>query len=235
MIHIRPPGTSGMVLYTAGSSTSYPSHAPDGIRLHFLGGAREVGNVGCIIEDRSGTRVLIDYGLAPTKPPKYPSEAPPVKHAIMTHAHIDHIGMAPWLTNHGTTLHGTDLTAAVSEIMWADTYKVSDIEGYPLAWDKRDLEAALDSWAPHQFNIWFDVGDWRCRLHPAGHIPGAAMIEIQTPEATILWSGDIDTRNSPNAPKAIPVDCDILCLEGTYGGRTHPDRAEEEELSLIHI
>ena len=133
LIHIRPPGTPGMVLYTAGSSTSYPNHAPDGIRLHFLGGAREVGNVGCIIEDRSGTRVLIDYGLAPTKPPKYPSEAPPVKHAIMTHAHIDHIGMAPWLTHHGTTLHGTDLTAAVSEIMWADTYKVSDIEGYPLA------------------------------------------------------------------------------------------------------
>ena len=224
-----------VVLYTAGSSSTYPSHAPDGIRLHFLGGAREVGNVGCIIEDKSGTRVLIDYGLAPTKPPKYPSEAPPVKHAIMTHAHIDHIGMAPWLTNHGTTLHGTDLTAAVSEIMWADTYKVSDIEGYPLAWDKRDMEAALDSWVPHQFNTWFKVGDWKCRLHPAGHIPGAAMIEIRTPEVTILWSGDIDTRDSPNAPKAMPVDCDILCLEGTYGGRTHPNRAEEEERFVARI
>ena len=116
-----------VVLYTAGSSTSYPDHIPDGIRLHFLGGAREVGNVGCVIEDKTGTRVLIDYGLAPTKPPKYPSEAPSVKDAIITHAHIDHIGMAPWLTSHGTILHGTDLTAAVSEIMWADTYKVSDI------------------------------------------------------------------------------------------------------------
>jgi len=58
-------------------------------------------------------------------------------------------------------LHGTDLTAAVSEIMWADTYKVSDIEGYPLAWDKRDMEAALDSWIPHQFNTWFDIGEWK--------------------------------------------------------------------------
>ena len=64
-----------VVLYTAGSSTSYPDRVPDGIRLHFLGGAREVGNVGCVIEDKTGTRVLIDYGLAPTKPPKYPSEA----------------------------------------------------------------------------------------------------------------------------------------------------------------
>ena len=133
-----------MVLYTPGSSSSYPNDPPEGgIRLHFLGGANEVGNVGCIIEDSAGTRVLIDYGLAPTKPPRYPTESPSVMHAIMTHAHIDHIGMAPWLATYGTLLHGTDLTAAVSEIMWSDTYKVSDIEGYPLAWDKRDMEVAL--------------------------------------------------------------------------------------------
>ncbi|MEC7410539.1 MAG: MBL fold metallo-hydrolase, partial [Candidatus Thermoplasmatota archaeon] len=104
-----------MVLYTAGSSSSYPDKPPEkGIRFHFLGGAGEVGNVGCIIEDSDRNRILIDYGLAPTKPPRYPSESPPVKHAIMTHAHIDHIGMAPWLATYGTLLHGTNLTAAVS-------------------------------------------------------------------------------------------------------------------------
>ena len=55
-----------MVLYTAGSSSSYPDEPPEkGIRFHFLGGAGEVGNVGCIIEDSDHNRVLIDYGLAP--------------------------------------------------------------------------------------------------------------------------------------------------------------------------
>ena len=50
-----------MVLYTPGSSSSYPDDPPEkGIRFHFLGGAGEVGNVGCIIEDRARTRVLID-------------------------------------------------------------------------------------------------------------------------------------------------------------------------------
>ena len=112
-----------MVLYSAGSTTLYPTNPPEkGIRIHFLGGAGEVGNVGCILEDRTGTRLLIDYGLAPTKPPRYPSEAPFVQDAIFTHAHIDHIGMAPWLTTHGARLHGTRLTAAVSEIMWSDTW-----------------------------------------------------------------------------------------------------------------
>jgi|TARA_B100000959_G_C14998023_1_gene631669 putative mRNA 3-end processing factor len=237
LVDTLPPVPNPVVIYRAGRTGTYPSEPPtEGVRFHFLGGAEEVGNVGCIIEDNTGTRLLVDYGLAPTKPPKYPTEAPPVEHAVMTHGHIDHIGMAPWLAaSHGTILHGSELTAAVSRIMWADTYKVSDIEGYPLGWDRRDMETALDSWSTHAYGKWFDVGLWRCRLHRAGHIPGAAMIEIETPSARILWSGDIDNRDSPNALGAKPVGCDILCLEATYGGRKHNPRQEEEERLVSRV
>ena len=219
-----------MVLYTPGRTSGYPEEPVEsGIRLHFLGGGDEVGNVGCLLEDRTGTRVLIDYGLAPTRPPRYPKECPPIEHTIITHSHIDHIGMAPWLVGqHGATLHGTTLTAAVSEIMWRDTYKVSSIEGYPLPWDKRDLDAALDAWQTHDVGKWFEIGEWKCRFHRAGHIPGAIMIEIKTPELRLLWSGDIDIRDGPNVRGAEPINCDILCLEATYGGREHPVRATEE-------
>jgi len=119
--------------------------------------------------------------------------------------------------------------------MWADTYKVSDIEGYPLGWDKRDMEAALDSWVTHELGVWFEIGQWRCRLLRAGHIPGAAMLEIETPTKRILWSGDIDTRDSPNVLGALPVDCDILCLESTYGGRRHNPRDEEEQRLVSRV
>ena len=219
-----------MVLYNPGQLTKYPSiPVDDGIRFHFLGGGNEVGNVGCIIEDNTGTRILIDYGLAPTRPPKYPDQSPPITDAIITHSHIDHIGMVPWLTRfNNVRFHGTSLTADVSEIMWRDTYKVSKIEGYPLSWDKRDLEYALESWITHEYDEWFTVGKWRCRLHRAGHMPGACMVEIETPTHRILWSGDIDTRDSPNTYGAKPVNCDILCLEATYGGKNHPDRKVEE-------
>ena len=219
-----------MVLYTPGRTSGYPEErVKSGIRLHFLGGGDEVGNVGCLLEDRTGTRVLIDYGLAPTRPPRYPKECPPIEHTIITHSHIDHIGMAPWLVGqHGATLHGTTLTAAVSEIMWRDTYKVSSIEGYPLPWDKRDLDAALNAWQTHDVGEWFEIGEWKCRFHRAGHIPGAIMIEIETPELRLLWSGDIDIRDGPNVRGAEPINCDILCLEATYGGREHPVRATEE-------
>ena len=58
-----------MVLYTPGKTSGYSDDTVNsGIRFHFLGGAGEVGNVGCVIEDNTGTRLLIDYGMAPTRP-----------------------------------------------------------------------------------------------------------------------------------------------------------------------
>ena len=42
------------MLYRAGRTSTYPEEPVEkGIRLHFLGGAGEVGNVGCVIEDLS--------------------------------------------------------------------------------------------------------------------------------------------------------------------------------------
>ena len=188
------------MLYRAGRTSTYPQDpVKSGIRFHFLGGAREVGNVGCVIEDQTGNKVIMDYGLAPSKPPRYPSEAPRVDNAIITHSHIDHIGMAPWLVgHHGTTLHGSKLTSILSEIMWRDTYKISSIEGYPLAWDKRDLDAALEAWQEHDMGEQFSIGGWDAKFHVAGHIPGAVMTEIDVGGTKILWTGDMDTRSSPN-------------------------------------
>jgi len=226
-----------MVLYTPGRTSSYPDEPVEsGIRIHFLGGGNEVGNVGVVLEDQTATRLLIDYGLAPSSPPRYPSEAPPVTDAIFTHTHIDHIGMAPWLVgNHDTTLHGTTLTAALSSMMWKDTYKVSSIEGYPLPWDRRDEDYAKDAWKTHAYGEWAQYENWKWQFHRAGHVPGAAMIEIETPTHRILHSGDLDTRDAPNTVGAKPVECDILLLESTYAGKEHPNRVEEEARFLAKI
>ena len=226
-----------MVLYTPGRTSSYPDEPiPSGIRIHFLGGGDEVGNVGVVIEDNTQARLLIDYGLAPTSPPRYPSEAPYVTDAIFTHTHIDHIGMAPWLVgNHQTKLHGTSLTASLSRLMWKDTYKVSSIEGYPLPWDRRDEDEANEAWEAHPYGEWSQFQEWKWQFHPAGHVPGAAMIEIETPSYRILHSGDLDTRDSPNSNGAKPVGCDILLLESTYAGREHPNRTEEEARFLAKV
>ena len=126
--HLLVPGVfpTIMVLYSPGRTSSYPDQPPSkGLRYHYLGGGDEVGNVGIVLEDSKGTRLLLDYGLAPTSPPRYTEEDPPVRHAVITHSHMDHLGMATWLcANHQTTLHGTALTASLSRMMWHDCYKI---------------------------------------------------------------------------------------------------------------
>ena len=58
-----------MVVYAPGRTSQYPEIPPErGLRYHYLGGGNEVGNVGIVLEDPSSNRLLLDYGIAPTKP-----------------------------------------------------------------------------------------------------------------------------------------------------------------------
>jgi len=215
-----------MVFYNPGRTSEYSEdQINSGYRYHYLGGGNEVGNVGVVLEDKTKNRLLLDYGIAPTSPPKYPKEAPFVKNAIITHSHVDHLGMAPWLpANYNTNLHGTELTAEISRMMWNDCYKISSIEKYPLPWDKRDIDIAMDSWITHDFKDSWMQENWKLTLLNAGHIPGAGMLKVETDDKNILFTGDFDTRNSPLTKGAKPEDVDILFIEGTYGGRNHADQ-----------
>ena len=226
-----------MVFYNPGRTTDYPDEPVNsGYRYHYLGGGNEVGNVGIVLEDETSNRLLLDYGIAPTSPPKYPKESPPVKNAIITHSHVDHLGMAPWLpANYNTNLHGTKLTSEISHMMWNDCYKISSIEKYPLPWDKRDIDLAMDSWVTHEFNEEWEQENWRLSLVNAGHIPGAGMLKVETENKDILFTGDFDTRDSPLTNGAKSHDVDMLFIEGTYGGRDHANQQEELDRFIENV
>lgn len=53
------------------------------------------------------------------------------------------------------------------------------------------------------------------------------MIEIETEDRTILWTGDFDTRDCPCVSGAEAIEADILFVETTYAGREQPNREEE--------
>ena len=73
-----------MVIYSPGRTSNHPEEPPsDGLRYNFLGGGNEVGNVGCLLEDPKNNKILLDYGLAPTNPPKYPQESPKIKFQVL--------------------------------------------------------------------------------------------------------------------------------------------------------
>ena len=61
------------------------------------------------------------------------------------------------------------------------------------------------------------INDHRITLHPAGHITGSAMIRIEGPDQSLLYTGDFKTRSSRTAEAPEFPASDILIMETTFG------------------
>lgn len=69
--------------------------------------------------------------------------------------------------------------------------------------------------------------------HNAGHILGSAQFEIQTPDSTIVYTGDINCRNMLTTSAAKAIQCDTLILETTYGSPSYVFPNPEEVYAEI--
>ena len=204
------------------------------MEIQFLGGASEVGRLGMLLR-RGPEMLLFDYGMLPKDPPQYPLRAPPVDLLFISHAHLDHSGMIPWVCGrHDTQVVLTPPTADVADLLLRDSLKIAAIEGFDPPFDNADLEASRRNFRTVDFGEAVEDGGIEVRLHPAGHIPGATMFEINAGETT-LFTGDLNTLTTDLVWGARPVRCDNLVIESTYAGRRHPDRLKTEHAFIEKI
>ena len=205
------------------------------IKIQFLGGANEVGNAAMVLE-MDELKLLFEYGLSPGKPPRFPMPAPPVDRVMLTHAHLDHSGMIPWLCAQGTqTIFATEITSKVSNLLHKDTVKISRMDGYAIPFDINDVKEAQHSFIRVDPNKKKDLGEnAEVCFHSAGHIPGSIMYQVKG-SRTVLFTGDINVIDTKLVKAAKPAPCDILCMESTYAGREHPKRSELEKRFLDRI
>ena len=195
------------------------------VSLTYLGGASEVGRVGAVLEGDEG-RLLLDYGIQPDDPPKYPLPAPDVDALLLTHAHLDHCGLVPDVASRGTPIVSTPVTGALAERMAEDTLRVSELENYPRPFHPTaigDFNHYLRPSKPGRVEY---RGGFEFQMFNAGHIPGAVMFDF--PQHDFLFTGDIHTVDTQLTRAAKPRQCKTLAIESTYGGRDHPDRKEIE-------
>ncbi|HIJ16339.1 MAG TPA: MBL fold metallo-hydrolase, partial [Thermoplasmata archaeon] len=148
------------------------------IDCEFLGGGHEVGRLAILVKTGKA-KVLFDYGMSATDPPKYPAPAPPIDMMFLTHSHLDHCGMIPWVTaRHDIDVIATTTSKKVGSILMEDSIKVAASEGYPEMYGKTDVKQALGRFRDIEFGDTVPVQDMQVRTHSAGHIPGATMYEL---------------------------------------------------------
>ena len=199
------------------------------MKLRFLGGVDEIGSLSMVAEV-DGLNLLFEHGLTPTNPPKYPLDPPNVERVFITHAHLDHSGMIPFIAARSSPrITCTPMTAALVDILISDTLVIEKNEGYKLPYDKLDFRTAHDLIDPIDYSARRYVGNNEIQFHPAGHIPGSTMFEIGYGGGTMLFTGDINTIDTQLLKGCKPVKCDTLVVEATYAGKEHQPRAEIEK------
>ncbi len=169
---------------------------------------------------------------------------------ILTHAHLDHSGYLPRLVKEGFRgkIYATPATKDVAELILKDSghlqekdadflnrHKLSKHSPAMPLYNARDAEHALEHFSTVEFDQTITILDGlRFRFRHAGHILGAANVQIDWGGKRIVFSGDIGRYNNPLMPDPVSVaEADYVVVESTYGNRLHDESDPAEALGAI--
>ncbi|MFN9628238.1 MAG: MBL fold metallo-hydrolase RNA specificity domain-containing protein, partial [Planctomycetota bacterium] len=145
---------------------------------------------------------------------------------LLTHVHIDHIGRIPYLIEAGfhKPIYCTPPTAKFLPVMLEDAIRLGITRNKKVVANL--LKAITELIHPVSYGKWQSIpGNAEFRFSTAGHILGAAVIEVKNKESWVCFSGDLGSRCTPILnPPVSPERADILVMESTYGDRIHEGR-----------
>lgn len=234
------------------------------MRLHFLGANRQVTGSRYLLE-AEGLNIMIDCGMFQERAflernwADCPVDPSSIDVLLLTHAHLDHVGLIPRLVMQGFTgsIITVQPTVDLAKIILLDAGKIQEEDA---AYKKRrhqkegrrgkfpelplytvqDAEKCLPQFRGVDYGESVELSPKvRAVFHPAGHILGAASIELRVQQGggqrTIVFSGDVGQWDKPliTNPSLAP-QADYVVLESTYGDRLHPPtEALDQELGRI--
>lgn len=180
-----------------------------------------------------------------------------VEFLLLTHAHIDHSGYLANLVKQGFRgpISCTSATLDLARLLLLDAAKIQEEDAeyanrkgfskhrpaLPL-FTTEDAERALAHLEPVDYDQWLDPAPGiRARFRNAGHILGAAAIELGLGDGSgnangddplsVVFSGDVGRYDVPlhSDPEPVP-ECDVLVMESTYGDRDHDHTPMEKQI-----
>lgn len=224
------------------------------LNLSFLGGAGTVTGSKYAVE-HEGHKVLVDCGLfqgfkalrlknwAP-----FPIDPHDIEAVILTHAHLDHSGYLPLLVKNGfrrsifCSHATTDLCAILlpdsghlqeKDAEYANRHGFSKHKPALPLYTEEDARTVLTHLAPIPFEQDRPLpGGSSIRLRRAGHILGAASVQLDWAGTTIVFSGDLGRYDDLTMVDPVSIDrTDYLVVESTYGNRSHDTRDPADALA----
>ncbi len=227
---------------------------PKYVRIVGLGGFGEVGR-SCILIDTAESKILLDVGFAQSGfgPDAYPHfDAPELRldeldAVVISHAHMDHVGLAPLLYKYGYrgSIYMTPATRDIATLMLNDFINLYIKEGKEPPFTQKDLITMLNHTITVNYDVVTDLSpDAKLTFSDAGHILGSALVHIHIGQGlyNILYSGDLkyySIRDDKSLRLQAPANTEFhrvetLILESTYGGTETPSR-EEAEAQLLQL
>ncbi|MBR1631616.1 MAG: MBL fold metallo-hydrolase, partial [Paludibacteraceae bacterium] len=228
------------------------------MKIRFIGAAQEVTGSKHLITTESGKNILLDCGMfqgkgmdTDQKNRDLSFDARKIDYVILSHAHIDHSGLIPYLYKKGFrgSVICTAATRDLCSIMLEDSAHIQelDVTWYNKKQAKRHqppikplytqthARKCMELFIAVAYNRRFYINDEiSVKFTDSGHMLGSAVANLRIKEngrtVNIAYTGDIGRHKNRllRAPEAFP-QCDYLICESTYGDRLHPDDTDAEK------
>jgi len=233
------------------------------MKLSFHGAARTVtGSKHIVHINNPRKKILLDCGMFQGMGKEtfelnsnWGFEPSEIDYVIISHAHIDHIGLLPKLVKDGYNgkIYCTVPTQTLMELLLLDSAYIQEAdikyvnkrrneqgkEPFDPLYTVEDVHDVLPLVETVDYNTWFRIDDGIELLYTdCGHILGSAAVNLKLKEndkeVRLTFSGDIGRYRDVllRSPDVFP-QADFIIMESTYGDKLHDLIAPAAE-DLLH-
>jgi len=231
------------------------------MKIEFFGAARTVTGSKHLVTTASGFRILLDCGLFQNKGSDNDTlnrhlgfDASSIDCMVLSHAHMDHAGLIPYLVKQGFKgpVYATPATFDLCGIMLTDSAYIQENDVTYLnkkrvrkdftplrpLYTVKDVKSCLKQFITVPYRERRDLGSGASFMFTdSGHILGSAgihlVIQEEGKERSVFFTGDIGRSNDEilKAPDVFQ-QADFIISESTYGDRLHEKKTDARQRLL---
>ena len=234
------------------------------MKITFHGAARSVTGSKHLLQINPDKKILLDCGMfqgmgkdTVSLNSEWGFDPKEIDYVIISHAHIDHVGLLPKLVKDGYKgkIYCTPATASLAKLLLIDSAHIQEADiryvNKNRAKENRELVEALYTeddalsvfplFETIPYNEHFKIDESVELLYTdCGHILGSAAVNLRIKEDGkvhhLTFSGDIGRYNDMilRSPATFP-QADYIIMESTYGDRLHDVATMASDKLLEHI